>query len=96
MALATWWRTDSLPALPVIPGFHAAICDDDALMAELNRIPLEDVRARRQDGHRPYVAYLHGTPVAYGWAATRVASIEFEAAACSCAIERQPSAVPLA
>ena len=74
MALATWWRSDSLPALPVIPGFHAAICDDDALMAKLNRIPIEDVRARRQDGHRPYVAYLHGTPVAYGWVATRVAS----------------------
>jgi GNAT superfamily N-acetyltransferase len=51
------------------------MCDDDALMAELNRIGIEDVRARRQDGHRPYVAYLHGTPVAYGWVATRVASI---------------------
>jgi GNAT superfamily N-acetyltransferase len=75
MALATWWRSDSLPPLPVLPGFHAAICDDDAMMAELNRISIEDVRARRQDGHRPYVAYLHGTPVAYGWAATREASI---------------------
>jgi len=75
MALATWWRSDSLPPLLVVPGFRAAICDDDALMAELNRIPIEDVRARRQNGHRPYVAYLHGTPVAYGWAATREASI---------------------
>jgi hypothetical protein len=51
------------------------MCHDDAMMAELNRISIEDVRARRQDGHRPYVAYLHGTPVAYGWVATRVASI---------------------
>jgi GNAT superfamily N-acetyltransferase len=75
MALATWWRSDSLPSLPVVHGFHAAMCDDDAILAELNRITIEDVGARRQDGHRAYVAYLHGTPVAYGWVATRVASI---------------------
>jgi GNAT superfamily N-acetyltransferase len=75
MALATWWRSDSLQLLPVLPGFHATICDDDTMMAELNRIPIEDVRARRHAGHRPYVASLHGMPVAYGWVAIREASI---------------------
>jgi GNAT superfamily N-acetyltransferase len=45
------------------------------MLAELNRITIKDVGARRQAGHRPYVAYLHGTPVAYGWVATREASI---------------------
>jgi GNAT superfamily N-acetyltransferase len=75
MALATWWRSDSLPSLPAVAGFHAAIAEDDAVLAQLNRIPLEEVRARRRDGHRPYVACLHGTPVAYGWVATRAASI---------------------
>jgi GNAT superfamily N-acetyltransferase len=45
------------------------------MMAELNHIPIEEVRARRKDGHRPYVAYLHDAPVAYGWVATREASI---------------------
>jgi GNAT superfamily N-acetyltransferase len=51
------------------------MCKDDAMMAELNHISIEEVRVRRQKGHRPYVAYLHGTPVAYGWVATREASI---------------------
>lgn len=75
MALATWWNTDPLPSLPIVPGFHAAIADDDVMLARLNRIALGDVRARRRDGHRPYIASLHGLPVAYGWVATRVASI---------------------
>lgn len=75
MALATWWRTDSLPSLPSVPGFHAAIAEDDAMLARLNRIALAEVHARRRDGHRPYVAFLHGVPAAYGWAAARTASI---------------------
>lgn len=75
MALATWWRSDSLPCLPALAGFHATMCDDDSVLAELNRISIEEVRARRQKGHRPYVAFLHGTPVAYGWVATHEASI---------------------
>jgi hypothetical protein len=75
MALATWWRSDTLPSLPVIPGFHAAVSDDDVMLARLNRIPLVEVRARRRDGHRPYVGRLHGIPVTYGWVATRSASI---------------------
>jgi hypothetical protein len=41
----------------------------------LNRLSLAEVRARRQGGHRPYRGLLQGTPVAYGWAATREASI---------------------
>jgi GNAT superfamily N-acetyltransferase len=75
MALATWWRSESLPPLSVIPGFHATTCEDDALLAEINGISMENVSARRRDGHRPYVAYLDGMPVAYGWVATRTASI---------------------
>jgi GNAT superfamily N-acetyltransferase len=49
--------------------------DDDVILARLNRIPLAEVRARRHDGHRPYVGRLQGMPVAYGWVATRSASI---------------------
>ncbi len=75
MALATWWQSDALPSLPLLPGFHARVCDDDAIMAELNRIPIEEVRARREHGHRPYVAYVYDAPVAYGWVAMRKASI---------------------
>jgi hypothetical protein len=75
MALATWWRSDPLPSLPVVPGFHAVMSDDDVMLARLNRIPLAEVRARRHDGHRPYIGRLHDMPVAYGWVATRSASI---------------------
>lgn len=46
MALATWWRCDALPHLPLLPGFHATICDDDAMLAELNRSSIQDMRAR--------------------------------------------------
>ena len=75
MALATWWRSDPLPSLSVVPSFHAAMSDDDVMLARLNRIPLAEVRARRLDGHRPYIGRLHDMPVAYGWVATRSASI---------------------
>jgi GNAT superfamily N-acetyltransferase len=75
MALATWWNTDPLPALATLPGFRAEVAFDTAMLAGLNRFPIAEVLARRWEGHRPYVASLHGMPVAYGWVATRVASI---------------------
>lgn len=75
MALATWWRSDALPPMPVLTGFHAAIAEDDTMLAQLNRIAVEEVRMRRRDGHRPYVGYMDDVPVAYGWIATRAAAI---------------------
>jgi hypothetical protein len=75
MALATWWSTDPLPHLPVLPGFQAACASDDTALAQLNRLTVTEVRARQQDGHRPYLGFLNGIPVAYGWVATQEASI---------------------
>ncbi|MFN8503392.1 GNAT family N-acetyltransferase [Kouleothrix sp.] len=75
MALATWWRCDTLPPLPPLAGFGAAVCDDAALLSRLNRITAGEVRARWRDGHRAYVAAQGGAPVAYGWVATRAAAI---------------------
>lgn len=75
MALASWWNADPLPKLPPLPGFHAAVANDSAALADLNRLPIAEVRARRRAGHLPYVGYLRGAPVAYGWVARRVASI---------------------
>jgi GNAT superfamily N-acetyltransferase len=75
MALATWWNTDTLPHLPPLSGLHTAVAFDNRALAQLNHIPITEVFARRRAGHRPYVASLHGTPVAYGWVAARVASI---------------------
>lgn len=75
MALATWWATDPVPHLPALHEFEAAPAPDDAALAQLNRLTLSEVQARRQAGHRPYLGFVHGTPVVYGWVATREASI---------------------
>ncbi|MFO7171316.1 MAG: GNAT family N-acetyltransferase [Chloroflexota bacterium] len=75
MALNTWWRTDALPALPALPGFAARRTEDAGLIADLNRIDIQEARARLRGGHHAYIATLDGRPVGYGWAATRAASI---------------------
>ncbi len=75
MALFTWWHTDPLPALAELRGFHAGQTDDIALFASLANLDTPDVQARLQEGHRPYVAWIDGYPVAYGWVATTTAMI---------------------
>lgn len=75
MALAAWWLNDPLMDLPHTPDFHAGAADDDRMMAQINRISLEEVQARRTNGHRPYVGYMGEKPVTYGWIASREASI---------------------
>jgi hypothetical protein len=67
MALATWWSTDPQPRVPALSGFEATLSTDDSDLAWLNRLPLSEVQARRQGGHRLYLGFLQGTPVAYGW-----------------------------
>jgi len=69
MALLTWWRGDARPTYPRLAGLNVRPADDDALLAELARLPLAEVLARRTDGHQPYLALLDGAPAAYGWAA---------------------------
>jgi hypothetical protein len=58
-----------------LPGFRAEPATDDAELADLNGISVEEVKARREAGHRPYVGRLDGRAVTYGWVATREASI---------------------
>ncbi len=70
-----WGRRDPRPALPPLPGFSAGVTDDARLVAELAQLDLAEVLARMQTGHRPYVARIAGVPVAYGWSATRQATI---------------------
>ena len=38
-------------------------------------ITVAEVEQRRRAGHLPYVGYIDGTAVTYGWVATREASI---------------------
>ncbi len=75
MALATWWVGDHLAALTPLSDFQVRVADNDISLARLNRITLDEVQARRQAGHRPYIGYLGQTAVTYGWVATREASI---------------------
>ncbi len=73
--LYTWWRGDPLPTLPVLPGLAIELARELDLLAELSGLPVSEVQARLDAGHRPYLARLDGAPVAYGWVATRAASI---------------------
>ncbi len=71
----TWWLGDPLPDLPRLPGFAADATHDYDLIAELAQLDIEEVVARVETGHRPYVAHLEGRAVAYGWSAARESAI---------------------
>jgi GNAT superfamily N-acetyltransferase len=71
----SWWQSDLRMALPPLPGLTAGISADYRLIAELARLDVGEVLNRVKSGHRPYVAHFNGTPVAYGWSASEVASI---------------------
>ncbi len=73
--LYTWWRGDPLPALLVLSGLSVELARELDLLAGLTGLPAGEVQARVEAGNRPYLARLDGVPVAYGWVATRRASI---------------------
>jgi GNAT superfamily N-acetyltransferase len=75
MALATWWASDPLMDLTPLSNFQVRPATDDAQLAAINHISVAEVAQRRRDGHLPYVGYMDGAAVTYGWVATRAASI---------------------
>src|SRR5215213_5292987 len=75
MALATWWRGDSLPPLSLLPGFRVEASRDAHLIAHITRLAPDEVCQRLHTGHQPYLAFIEQTPVGYGWMATQEASI---------------------
>jgi GNAT superfamily N-acetyltransferase len=75
MALASWWQNDPLPTLKALPDFSVKLADNNLELARLNRLSVREVETRKQAGHRPYIGWMDGTPVTYGWVATRAASI---------------------
>ena len=75
MALATWWTADPQMDLAPVAGFQVRLANDDAALAHITHLTHADIQGRRRGGHRPYVGSLGDTPVAYGWVATRAASI---------------------
>jgi GNAT superfamily N-acetyltransferase len=75
MALATWWTSDPLMDLASLSKFQVRLAADDAQLVAINQLTAVEVEQRRHAGHRPYVGYIDGTAVTYGWVATREASI---------------------
>ena len=75
MALATWWRGDSVPELSLLSGFRVEASRDTHLIADITRLAPGEVDQRMHTGHQPYLAYVEQTPVGYGWMATQEASI---------------------
>ncbi|MCL4303911.1 MAG: GNAT family N-acetyltransferase [Anaerolineae bacterium] len=71
----TWWRGDTLPILAPLADWHVEHMLDVPLLASLQHLYLQAIEARVRAGHRPYVAFLQGMPVAYGWVATRTERI---------------------
>jgi GNAT superfamily N-acetyltransferase len=75
MALATWWRGDSMPTLSLLPGFRVAAARDAQLIAQITRLAPDEAHRRMRAGHQPYLASVEQTFVGYGWMATQSASI---------------------
>jgi GNAT superfamily N-acetyltransferase len=75
MALAAWWRGDSIPELSLLAGFRVEASRDAHLIADINQLAPNEVHQRMHTGHQPYVAFVEQTPVGYGWMATEEASI---------------------
>ena len=72
----TWWAGDPLPRLTPLPGLRVEPADRQLdLLAHLNRLGHDEALRRLDGGHRPYLAYLGDEPVAYGWSASREATI---------------------
>jgi GNAT superfamily N-acetyltransferase len=72
---ATRHRNDPMPALSPLDALEIHHVWDVSFMAELQRRSVSDIADRFIDGHRPYVAWNHDQPAAFGWVATRSASI---------------------
>jgi GNAT superfamily N-acetyltransferase len=55
--------------------FTAAATAEATLLAQMAKLDVAEVQRRLQAGHRPYLAWLGDSAVAYGWVATRSAHI---------------------
>jgi GNAT superfamily N-acetyltransferase len=64
-----------MPQLVPLPSLEVHEVWDAAFMAALQDRPPDEMQRRFDDGHRAYVAWWNDEPVAWGWVATRIASI---------------------
>lgn len=75
MPFGTWWRGDSLPALPSLPTFSAHLSTDTELLTRLSNSTQQEINARIQRENAPYIAFIGEEPVAYGWVTMREGGI---------------------
>jgi GNAT superfamily N-acetyltransferase len=75
MSFAARHRDDPMPELPELPSLKIARVDDVALMSLLQGRDAGEIASRFKAGHRAYVARLDDAAAAWGWVATRTASI---------------------
>lgn len=75
MPLALRHRDDVAAPMPVVPGLMVRRECDPAVMAALQQRTAAEIQARFDAGHRAYVAFVDDVPAAWGWVATRAATI---------------------
>lgn len=75
MALALRNSSEPAPMLAPLAGLVVTQETNPAVLALIQDRPVEAIAARFADGHRAYVAWLDNVPAAFGWIATRSASI---------------------
>ena len=75
MPLATRHRDDPIPMLPALAGLEVHEVWDADCMARLQGRGIEEIERRFAGGHRAYVAWWNEEPSAFGWVATRSATI---------------------
>ncbi|MDQ3856728.1 MAG: GNAT family N-acetyltransferase, partial [Chloroflexota bacterium] len=71
----SWWCGDPWPEVDRAPPIQVVATQEFLLLAALAHLPVGEVQSRLEAGHRPYIATLEDLPVAYGWSASKRASI---------------------
>ncbi|MDB4893376.1 MAG: GCN5-related N-acetyltransferase [Gemmatimonadetes bacterium] len=75
MSFAARHRDDPMPVLPELRSLSTERVNDVAQMSLLQGRGADEIARRFDAGHRAYVALLNDAPAAWGWVATRTASI---------------------
>lgn len=75
MPFATRSRRDPMPGLAPLSSMEVHQAWDADFMASLQGRTRAEMQHRFDEGHRAYVAWWNEEPAAWGWVATRIASI---------------------
>src|SRR4051812_38212641 len=75
MPFAARHRQDPTPTIDALPGLVVRRETRADAMAAVQGRAVDEIARRFDEGHRAYVALRDGEPAAWGWVATRTASI---------------------